>query len=98
MAAGVLGLRLLSSHGPLLNPLPMSRSIRRITTLMLFVTGLASQAQQLVPTKGKEFWMGFMQNYLGQADMILYISSDVATTGLVSIPLSSWQQNFTVNA
>jgi gliding motility-associated-like protein len=46
-------------------------------------------------TRGKTFWLGFMQNYSGPT-LTVYISSDVATTGTISIPAQGWTQNFNV--
>ena len=65
----------------------------------LFVILFASifsqiQAQQFT-TKGKEFWFVYMQNYYNPTPYV-YISSDVATSGVISIPLQGWSQNFTV--
>ncbi|MDD3876779.1 MAG: PKD domain-containing protein [Bacteroidales bacterium] len=59
---------------------------------MLNINGQAST------TKGKEFWMGFMQNYDSTATLSLYITATVATSGTVSIPGLSWIQSFAVAA
>jgi gliding motility-associated-like protein len=58
-------------------------------------------AQDVIPTKGKEFWVGFMQNYeveAWQEELNLFIVSDQNTTGLVEIPGQGWSQAFAVIA
>ena len=37
-------------------------------------------------TKGKDFWMGFMQNYNSSATLSIYVTATLATSGTVSIP------------
>jgi gliding motility-associated-like protein len=71
-----------------------------LLTLSLFFAGFAS-AQDVIPTKGKEFWVGFMENYEveeWQESLDLFIVSDQNTTGTVSIPLQGWSQDFAVVA
>ncbi|MDD3877916.1 MAG: PKD domain-containing protein [Bacteroidales bacterium] len=53
---------------------------------------------QAFSTKGKDFWMGFMANYNDQATLKIFITATLATSGTVSIPGLSWNQNFTVAA
>jgi len=63
--------------------------------------GAGVHAQQgVIPTMGKEFWVGFMENYTGggNAHIDLFISSYVNTTGTVRMPLMGFQQNFVVTA
>ena len=64
---------------------------------LLAATPVQSQ-QGVVPSKGKEFWLGFMQNYTGAQTLDIFISSDVNTTGTVEMPLTGWSQPFTVTA
>lgn len=63
---------------------------------------LASQSfGQLISTKGKEFWFGFMEGDLsGQstAALTVFVSADRATSGQISVPGQGFTQNFTVNA
>jgi len=53
-------------------------------------------------TKGTDFWLGFMENYLGDDTantdrMKVYITADNAgATGTVSVPLGGWSQAFVV--
>lgn len=69
-----------------------------ITILSLFAVGF-SLAQGVIPTKGKEFWVGFMENIdSGSPEMNLFIVSDQATSGVVEIPGQGYSQAFTVTA
>ena len=52
----------------------------------------------VIPTVGKEFWLGFMQNYDGSVDLHLYISARVNTSGTVYQPLAGWSTTFVVAA
>lgn len=49
-------------------------------------------------TSGTDFWVSFMQNFDNPANCILYITSNVASTGTVSMPGTGWSQNFTIVA
>lgn len=65
---------------------------------LIFFMSAGALAQGVTPTKGKDFWMGFMKNYEiepGEA-LNLFIVSDVATSGNVTIPGQGWSQAFTV--
>ena len=57
-------------------------------------------SQDVIPTKGKEFWVGFMENYENDANesLDLFITSDQNTSGTVSIPLQGWTIDFNVDA
>jgi gliding motility-associated-like protein len=50
--------------------------------------------------RGREFWLGFLRNfYIGDTIYCnVHITSEATTSGMVSIPLLNWSQNFTVNA
>ncbi|HYV93397.1 MAG TPA: PKD domain-containing protein, partial [Chitinophagales bacterium] len=66
---------------------------------LLICTSAFSSYAQNVSTKGKDFWIGFIRN--AHEDVVtlhVYISSDFATAGTISIPLVAWSQNFTVSA
>lgn len=52
---------------------------------------------QIFSTKGTDFWFGFMENYQTPSPTV-YISSDVATSGTISIPGQGFSQTFTVAA
>ena len=53
-------------------------------------------------TKGTDFWLGFMENYLGDDTassdrMKVYITTDfLPASGTVSVPLGGWSQNFNI--
>jgi gliding motility-associated-like protein len=60
-----------------------------------------ANAQDVIPTKGREFWVGFMQNYANepqQESLDIFITSDQSTNGIVEIPQLGWSTNFTVTA
>jgi gliding motility-associated-like protein len=77
----------------------MCQKIIISTLLVLFAA--SSFGQVAIPTKGKEFWVGFMQNYEveeWQEELSLFIVSDQSTTGVVEIPGQGWSQAFAVIA
>jgi len=51
-------------------------------------------------SKGKEFWLSFMENVNGNGQPVysLLISSDVNTSGTISIPYTGFSFNYTVTA
>lgn len=66
-------------------------------SLFIFCTHL-THAQGVTPTKGKDFWLGFMKNYeveFGES-LDLFIVSDQVTSGVVEVPGQGWSQAFTV--
>jgi hypothetical protein len=67
----------------------------RILTIMLF--SYSSIFGQIFSTKGTDFWFGFMENYVAPTPTV-YISSDVSTSGTISIPGQTFSQPFTVAA
>lgn len=69
----------------------------RLISLLLFVMTVAVNYSQIFSTKGTDFWFGFMENY-NAPTLRVYISSDIATSGTVSIPGQGFTQNFTVAA
>jgi hypothetical protein len=63
---------------------------------LLFSANLFAQD---ISSKGKEFWLGFMDHTnTTQAEMDLYITSDSSTTGTVYIDGENWSKTFTVTA
>lgn len=60
------------------------------------ISGLA-QSEQL-DTRGREFWLGFMQNASGTQQLSVKIAAEQATTGTVSVPLAGWSAAFSVGA
>ncbi|MCB0793572.1 MAG: gliding motility-associated C-terminal domain-containing protein [Flavobacteriales bacterium] len=63
---------------------------------MIVSTQVAGQG--VVPTMGKEFWLGFMENYQGNANQRLdiFITSYTAATGTVTMPLTGVSIPFNV--
>jgi hypothetical protein len=73
----------------------------RLLIAVLIVLPLAGgvRGQGVTPTKGKDFWVGFMRNYeTDPAESLdLFIVSDVATSGTVEVPGQAWSQAFSVS-
>ncbi len=61
-----------------------------------------AMGQGAIPTKGKEFWVGFMQNWIvspnDNEQLNLFITSEQNTSGTVEIPGQGWSVDFTVTA
>ncbi|MCC7502611.1 MAG: gliding motility-associated C-terminal domain-containing protein [Flavobacteriales bacterium] len=68
--------------------------------LALLLCANMAQAQGLapLPTKGREFWLGFMQNAYGAQELRVRVASQNGTSGTISIPRSGWSSTFTVSA
>ncbi len=49
-------------------------------------------------TRGKEFWVAYLQNAYGAQSLRLNIASQNATSGTVSMPLTGWSTPFNVSA
>ncbi|MBK8612663.1 MAG: gliding motility-associated C-terminal domain-containing protein [Flavobacteriales bacterium] len=71
-----------------------------ILFLALLLCANMAQAQGLapLPTKGREFWMGYMQNAYGAQELRVQIASQNGTSGTVSTPRTGWSSAFTVAA
>ena len=65
---------------------------------MTFGGSLLNAQTTPLPTLGKEFWCGFLQNAYGAQELRLNIASQSATTGTVSMPLTGWSQSINVPA
>lgn len=66
--------------------------------MLLTFRGLTGYAQN-TSNKGTDFWTGYMAHIDGtSSNMSLYITSDVNTSGTVSIPGKSWSTNFNITA
>lgn len=73
--------------------------MRYTIAVLLLVCSIVAPAQSPeLDTRGREFWMGFMQNASGTQQLTLKISAIQATTGTVSVPLAGWSTPFTVGA
>ncbi|HTH82097.1 MAG TPA: PKD domain-containing protein [Mucilaginibacter sp.] len=71
-----------------------------VIPLLLFVSSINAYSQS---NKGTEFWTAYMAHVNGASggmgsSMILYITSDISTTGSVDIADGSFSQAFTVTA
>lgn len=78
---------------------PFRKYLRLLSALILSHLLVGElYAQGVTPTKGKDFWLGFMRNYdsTPTESLDLFIVSDVATSGTVSVPGQSWSHSFTV--
>lgn len=64
--------------------------------ISLFILCSMTASAQL-STKGTDFWLGFSENLVSPT-ITVFITSDVATTGTVSIPMGTFSQNFTIAA
>ncbi len=68
---------------------------------LLAFASVSANSQGIIPTKGKEFWVGFLENYTqgGTAEALdLFITSTVNTSGTVSLPQQGWSVTFDVIA
>lgn len=64
---------------------------------LLILLGSYKATSQTLSTVGTDFWLGFMENTGNtQEELRLFITSQSATSGSVSIPLLGWSTNFTV--
>lgn len=69
------------------------------TGIMLLMTvGSMAQDGANLPTRGKRFWTGFMQNGFGAQSLRVHVVGTNATSGTVSIPLTGWSTTFSVAA
>ena len=72
----------------------------RIVSIAILSLGIVGEVcAQYTSNKGKDFWVGYTDHIDGTgSNMVLYITSDVSTEGIVSIPGQSYSQTFTVTA
>lgn len=69
-----------------------------LCALLLLAAGGAKAQSGPLDTRGREFWLGFMQNASGTQQLSVKIASATATTGSVSVPLAGWSTTFVVPA
>ncbi|MEO8069353.1 MAG: T9SS type B sorting domain-containing protein [Flavobacteriales bacterium] len=73
--------------------------MRSVVASCLLVCSAAGLAQNNpLPTMGREFWLGYMRNAYNAQNLRVTITSNVATSGTVSVPLQGWSAPFTVTA
>ncbi len=66
---------------------------------LLFLQAFSAMGQGVIPSKGKEFWLGYMRNWgmlTTSGSLDVFISGDVATSGTVSVPAAGLSWPFTV--
>lgn len=70
-----------------------------VLSFALFLNSTALKAQEFT-TEGKEFWFGFMENTLGSMPetLLVSMSSRVAATATIDIPLQGWSQTVNIPA
>lgn len=75
---------------------------RFLFTVLLIHLSLLSFGQGIIPTKGTDFWLGFMESPNGTSAatkrMDVFITSNINTTGTITVPQQGWSQAFTVTA
>lgn len=85
---------------------PGSRSVGALVATILvpfivFLGAFSNANAQRFTTKGTDFWLGFpetvVQGGVGP-NLVVYISSDDATSGVVEMPLTGFSQAFTLGA
>lgn len=71
-----------------------------LTGAIIAFVAIPDVSAQVIPTKGKEFWAGFMENYNSSSNDTLrfFISSNSNTTGTLKIPAQGYSVNFSVTA
>lgn len=76
------------------------RPVRRLIIAGALLLARHATAQQPLelPTRGTEFWLGFMQNAYGAQSLTVQIAARAATSGTVSMPLAGWSTPFAVAA
>ena len=74
------------------------RAFYLVFLILLFTqSSTTSNAQGTIPSIGVDFWYGYMHNSAtSNAELRLFITSQVATSGTVDIPLQGWNTTFTV--
>lgn len=73
---------------------PASVSAWRVFVVLVAATVLAPPALAAVDSKGTDFWLAFPQNYNQTPELSLFLASDAATTGRVSVPGIGFQTSF----
>tara|TARA_B100000809_G_scaffold136156_1_gene133714 strand:+ start:2461 stop:8448 length:5988 start_codon:yes stop_codon:yes gene_type:complete len=76
---------------------PIIQILALICSILLLNQNVKSQGT--IPTVGKDFWLGFMNNADGQipnTELQLFISGKNATSGTVSLPLQGWSTTFVI--
>lgn len=72
-----------------------------IYLVLLWSIPCLSGAQSSISTRGKDFWLGFLNNFngpVGPVNLQINIVSDNFTSGTVSVPGEGWTASFSVPA
>jgi hypothetical protein len=72
--------------------------MRKVLLFLLFVFCIQTIQSQQAFTKGKEFWLMFLQNYTNNPRLTVYFSSDKNTTVTIKNLNTSYTKTLTVNA
>ncbi|MDB2656473.1 gliding motility-associated C-terminal domain-containing protein [Crocinitomicaceae bacterium] len=77
---------------------PTRQAFGRCALLFSLLICMAAPAKgQTLATVGDDFWLGFMNNTgSSNEELRIFITSQVATSGTVEIPMFGWSANFTV--
>lgn len=77
---------------------PTREALGRLALLLSLLICVAAPLRgQTLATVGDDFWLGFMNNTgSSNEELRLFITSQVATSGTVEIPLQGWSTNFSV--
>jgi len=80
----------------------MKSKMRIKIVLLLSLIAQHAVSQNVVPTQGKEFWLGFMLNFENDPNLDqglkVFIASQNNTSGTLEIPQQGYSENFTVAA
>ncbi|MBK7966188.1 MAG: IgGFc-binding protein [Bacteroidetes bacterium] len=78
---------------------------RAILNSLIFISiiscldSTSAHSQGVIPTKGVDFWIGVpFHEPFSTKRCDVFITSDVNTSGIISIPAQGWSQNFVVTA
>ena len=68
--------------------------------IVFSIASISKLCAQEFTTEGKDFWFGFMENTLGSPPdtLLVSMSSRIAATATVSIPLNGWTQTVNIPA
>ena len=64
--------------------------MRTLSSIAAIAVGLVllapNQYADVIDNRGTEFFLGFMHNYTGTPNLVLFITGPAATTGSVAVP------------
>lgn len=82
---------------------PQKSVIQKLRAALIFCFFLFANisffGQSVLTTTGTDFWLGYMNNYLGGNGntLAVFISSNQPSSGVVEIPLLGWSQTFSTS-